>query len=363
MRSIGLKSIMASHSMSFGISLFTNVKALTKRPSLLNQHSYKRLRPAIYPTTSKTRTIMNVSTQEASKQPQLQPFKLALCQTPVVNDKQKNLSVVTDYLNRAKEGGAKLAVLPECFNCPYGTKFFDDYAETLPEVGTKHDDVHISPSLKMLQTTAVQTGMYIIGGSVPERAADGTLYNTSLSVSPEGTVVAKHRKAHLFDIDVPGGIRFKESDVLSAGSSATAFAAPSLNCTIGVGICYDVRFPELAMVQARDLGAKILVYPGAFNMTTGPAHWELLMRARAVDNQVFFAACSPSRDEDGDGYKAYGHSMVVDPWGNVVAGTNEKPGIVFADIGLAKLESVRNAIPTSKQRRADIYRLEYVAKS
>ena len=108
---------------------------------------------------------------------------------------------------------------------------------------------------------AQQTGMYIIGGSIPEIDAD-KIYNTSLTVSPSGALLAKHRKAHLFDIDVPGKITFKESDVLSPGNHATVFKAPELSCSIGVAICYDVRFPELAMIQAREYGASLLVFPG-----------------------------------------------------------------------------------------------------
>lgn len=288
-------------------------------------------------------------------------FMIALCQTPVTPDKEKNLSVARDYLLRAHAAGAKLAVLPECFNCPYDTACFRDYAEELPAVGFKPSEAHSSPSLQMLQTTAQETEMYIVGGSVPEISADGKVYNCSLSVSPDGALVAKHRKVHLFDIDVPGGIRFKESDVLSPGASATAFDAHDVSCTVGVGICYDVRFPEMAMIQTRDLGAKLLVFPGAFNMTTGPAHWELLLRARALDNQVFVAACSPSRNESNGGYTAWGHSMVVDPWGTVLASAEEKPEMVLTKIDLGRLDGVRNAIPTSKQRRGDIYKLQYVA--
>ncbi|CDF37581.1 nitrilase [Chondrus crispus] len=292
--------------------------------------------------------------------PPASPFKLALCQTPVTLDKEENIAVARDYLMRAAAAGASLAVLPECFNCPYDTACFREYAEELPAVGFKPTEDHSSPSLKMLRQTAQETKMFIVGGSVPEIANDGNIYNSSLSVSPDGTVVAKHRKAHLFDIDVPGGIRFKESDVLSPGGSATAFFAPEIDCTVGVGICYDVRFPELAMLQARELGAKVLVFPGAFNMTTGPAHWELLLRGRALDNQVFVAACSPSRSEGGDGYTAWGHSMVVDPWGTVLASADEKPALVVTTIDLGRLDTVRKSIPTSQQRREDIYRLQSV---
>lgn len=201
--------------------------------------------------------------------------------------------------------------------------------------------------------------MYIIGGSVPEIDVEGKVFNTSMSISPKGDLIAKHRKAHLFDIDVPGGICFKESDVLSPGNSATAFDAPSLGCKIGVSICYDVRFPELAMVQSRDLGATLLVLPGAFNMTTGPAHWELLLRSRALDNQVFVAACSPARDENG-GYVAWGHSMVVDPWGKVLESAEEGESLVVCEIDLTRVKEVRGAVPTGMQRRVDMYRTSYL---
>ncbi|PXF45130.1 Omega-amidase NIT2-B [Gracilariopsis chorda] len=288
-----------------------------------------------------------------------QAFKLALCQMLVTDDKTANLEKAADFLRRAKQADAKIAVLPECFQCPYDTACFRAYSETLPDPPYPVSKQHESPSLKVLQDLAQETGMYIVGGSVPE-ISEGKVYNTSMTVSPTGGLIAKHRKTHLFDIDVPGGIKFKESDALTAGDSATAFHIPELSLTAGVAICYDMRFPELAMVQARQLNASLLIYPGAFNLTTGPAHWELLIRARALDNQVFVAACSPARATSGDGYKAWGHSMVVDPWGKVVASTEEKESLVIADIHLSRVEQVRKAIPTSKQRRRDVYTLEYL---
>lgn len=212
----------------------------------------------------------------------------------------------------------------------------------------------------MLQEEAVKdAGMYIIGGSVPEVDQHGRVYNCSMSVSPQGVLVAKHRKLHMFDIDVPGGIKFTESDVLSAGGDVTVFEAPQLNCNIGIGICYDVRFAELAMVMTRRHAVQLLVYPGAFNMTTGPMHWELLMRARALDNQVYVVGCSPARDER-EGYVAWGHSMLVDPWGKVLVEAGSEPDLVIAEVDLAQLAAARRAIPVGKQRRDDIYRLQYV---
>lgn len=176
--------------------------------------------------------------------------------------------------------------------------------------------------------------------------------------SPSGDILAKHRKMHLFDIDIPGKITFKESDTLSAGDSLTMFDTPYGKC--GVGICYDMRFPHLAMLM-RDAGCKMLFYPGAFNMTTGPAHWELLQRARALDTQSYVATISPARNPD-SGYQAWGHSTVVNPWGEVEATTVERPAIVYADLALARVEEVRAQIPVSVQWRKDIYSLEWKGK-
>lgn len=291
-------------------------------------------------------------------------FKIALCQMPVTASKPENLETARDFLIRAKSTGAALAVLPECFNCPYDTACFEEYAEPLPEPSTQDPPtvaaVKASPSLSMLLNVAASTAMHVIGGSIPEVDDNGNLYNTSLTVSPFGKVLAKHRKAHLFDINVPGRITFKESAVLSPGNAATSFHVDELGVNVGISICYDVRFPEFTAIQAQKLGTQLLVLPGAFNLTTGPAHWELLLRARALDNQIFVAACSPARATSGEGYKAWGHSMVVDPWGTVLASATEVPEIVTTDIDLARVHEIRTNIPTSKQRRLDIYNLQHV---
>ncbi|PIK32904.1 putative omega-amidase NIT2 isoform X4, partial [Apostichopus japonicus] len=127
---------------------------------------------------------------------------------------------------------------------------------------------------------------------------------------PEGKMIAKHRKMHLFDIDIPGKIKFKESEVLHPGSKFTTFETPF--CKVGIGICYDMRFAELAQIY-KNLGCKLIVYPGAFNMTTGEAHWEAIQRGRAIDNQLYVATVSPARDVDAT-YIAWGHSTIVSPW-------------------------------------------------
>merc|ERR1711935_764786 len=184
---------------------------------------------------------------------------------------------------------------------------------------------------------------------------DGKLYNTSTVWCPEGHLVATHRKVHLFDIDVPGKITFKESDTLTAGDSPTTFDTPFGK--VGVAICYDIRFPELSMLMAQ-AGCKMIIYPGAFNMTTGPAHWQLLQRARAVDHQLYVAAVSPARSKIKEDYQAWGHSSVISPWGDVVAEiTDEAQGqhVVVTELDFDNVDEFRSSVPTSLQKRFDIY--------
>lgn len=210
----------------------------------------------------------------------------------------------------------------------------------------------------MLLEVARAKGVYICGGTIPER--QGTkIYNTCICVGPTGQVLGKHRKVHLFDIDIPGKITFRESDTLTAGDQATVFDTKWGK--IGVGVCYDIRFPELSMLM-RERGCKVLLYPGAFNTTTGPKHWELLQRGRAVDTQSFVCTISPSR-LPGFSYQAWGHSTVVSPWGEVLATTGHEPATVHAELNLAQVEEFRSGVPISKQKRHDMYRLEQPSKT
>ncbi|ORY96443.1 carbon-nitrogen hydrolase [Syncephalastrum racemosum] len=268
-------------------------------------------------------------------------FKLALIQLGNTGaDKAHNIQHARSKVLEAAQNGANVVVLPECFNSPYGTQFFDEYAEELSN----------SPTVNMLSSVAKETGIYLFGGSIPERSG-GKLYNTLTVYDPQGTMIATHRKVHLFDIDVPGKIRFIESETLSPGDSLTM--VDTKYGKIGAGICYDIRFPEMAMIAARK-GCIAMLYPGAFNMTTGPMHWELLQRARAVDNQIYVAACSPARDMAAS-YHAWGHSTVVDPTGMVVATCEESETIVYADVDPEQVNTIRTSIPLYNQRRFDIY--------
>ncbi|EDQ92339.1 uncharacterized protein MONBRDRAFT_14153 [Monosiga brevicollis MX1] len=267
--------------------------------------------------------------------------RIALAQLQVTSNKQQNIEGAVRAIAEAAKAGARLVTLPECFNCPYGTKYFGTYAEPIP-----------GESTAALSRAAKENGVYVVGGSIPERAAD-KLYNTCTVFNPDGDLIATHRKIHLFDIDIPGKITFKESETLSPGDAPTMFKTDFGH--VGVGICYDMRFPELAQLYAEQ-GCSLLLYPGAFNMTTGPAHWELLQRGRALDNQLFVATASPARNASAD-YQAWGHSSCVDPWGTVIATTDEQPGLVYADLDMSKVSEVRHNIPIREQKRHDLYRL------
>ncbi|PYI29250.1 nitrilase family protein [Aspergillus indologenus CBS 114.80] len=278
------------------------------------------------------------------------PLKLALVQLASGADKAVNLAHARSKVLEAANAGASLIVLPECFNSPYGTQFFPKYAETLlPSPPTKEQ----SPSYHALAAIAAEAKAYLVGGSIPElEPATNQYYNTSLVFSPSGALIGTHRKTHLFDIDIPGKITFKESEVLSPGNQLTVVDLPDYG-KIGLAICYDIRFPEAAMIAARK-GAFLLVYPGAFNTTTGPLHWSLLARGRAVDNQVYTALCSPARDLEAS-YHAWGHSLIVDPSAKVLAETEEKEDIIYADLDDETIQSTRKGIPIYTQRRFDLY--------
>ena len=200
---------------------------------------------------------------------------------------------------------------------------------------------------------AKETKTYLLGGSIPEYVPENKkYYNTSLLFSPEGSLLTTHRKVHLFDIDIPGKITFRESDVLSPGNKVTLVDIPPYG-KIGIAICYDIRFPELATIAARK-GCFLLLYPGAFNLTTGPLHWSLQARARAMDNQLYVALCSPARDMEAT-YHAYGHSMAVDPNAQVLVEAEEGEETVYADLTETAIEETRKGIPLVTQRRFDVY--------
>ncbi|MBO7211361.1 MAG: carbon-nitrogen hydrolase family protein [Methanobrevibacter sp.] len=275
-------------------------------------------------------------------------IKIALCQMNVVDNKEKNIEKAIQMIKESKKQGADLAVLPEMFNCPYENEKFIEYAEILE--GSK--------TLKEIANIAKEENIHVLAGSVPELERDDdeeseSIYNTAVFFDNDGKQLGKHRKMHLFDIDVKGKIYFKESDTLSAGNEFTIIKTDL--ATIGIGICYDIRFVELSRIMAMN-GAEILIFPGAFNLTTGPAHWEILFRSRALDNQTFAIGVAPALDEDAS-YNSYGHSIAVNPWGEVIEELDYSEELKIVEIDLDEIKRVREEIPVLKNRRSDLYEI------
>ncbi len=266
-------------------------------------------------------------------------FRIGVCQLLSRTDKEENMQRAEEMVREAAAGGASVVVLPEVFQCPFGHEYFGPYSE--PRGGE---------SMQRMAAWAKELGVVLIGGSVTEQAGE-KLYNTSYIFDRDGSLLADYRKIHLFDVDIPGKMTFKESDSFESGSDLCVFDTDV--CRIGVAICYDLRFPELMRAMAKR-GAELIVLPAKFTTPTGEAHWELLTRTRALDNELFFAACCGARAPDG---QPYGHSMVIGPYGDIKASCGEEETVLFCDIDLTEVGAVRAQIPAFTGLRDDIYRV------
>lgn len=266
-------------------------------------------------------------------------MKFALIQMPITKDKQENLQTARRYIAQAAAAGARVAVLPEMFCCPYSNSAFPVFAEEAD-----------GPLCAALAQTAKENALTLVAGSIPERCGD-KLYNTSFVFDENGRQIARHRKIHLFDAHIDGGQHFRESAVLSPGCQPTIFTVDGIR--IGLCICFDIRFPELFRAMALD-GARAVIVPAAFNMTTGPLHWELSFRMRAVDNQLFTLGAAPARDT-ARSYVSYAHSIVCSPWGTPIADAGTEPNLLLVDIDFAEVDRVRQQLPLLSARRPDVY--------
>lgn len=266
-------------------------------------------------------------------------FKLAVVQIRTELDKVLTMEKAERMIKEAAENGANVVVLPEMYNCPYSGEYFKPFANR--ENGE---------SIEAMSRWSKENGIILVGGTIPEREGD-KLYNTCFVFDKEGRIIAKHRKAHLFDVDIEGGVRFKESNSFAAGNEITVFDTEYGK--MGVIVCFDIRFPELVRTMAKR-GAELILCPAQFNMTTGPRHWELTIRARAMDNEIYFVGASAARFE-GFAYECWGHSTVADPFGMVEASCDEKEQILYCDIDLNEVDSVRRQLPTFLNLREDLY--------
>ena len=271
-------------------------------------------------------------------------IKIASFQLKVCEDKYANIEKLAELVGDGAAEGADILSLGEIWNSPYQTDLFPVNAE--PEQGD---------SWLALSTIARKNGIYVVGGSIPELGDDGNIYNTCYVFDRQGNQIGKHRKVHLFDIYAHGEQVFKESDTLTAGNSFDTFETEWGK--MAVNICFDIRFPESSRIPALN-GAKVIFNPASFNMTTGPAHWEVAFRQRAIENQVYMVGTADAQNPDA-GYLSYGHSIITDPWGRVLMQMDEKEGCNITEIDLDYIDEVRQKLPLLSARRTDVYELCY----
>lgn len=257
-------------------------------------------------------------------------MKIALIQMSGFLEKEKTIEKMIFKVREAAKKDVDIIVLPEMWNCPYGTKFFREYGETKD-----------GRSVAEMSNLAKELGVYIFGGTISEIKKD-KIYNTCFIFNRQGERIGEHRKKHLFDVDIKGKMKFKESEVLSSGNKLTVVDTEFGK--IGVAVCFDIRFVDDFSYMTKNMGAKMFIVPAAFNATTGPIFWEAIMRGRAIDNQVFIAACAPARDKDAP-YAAYGHSCIINPWGEVLEMLELEESIIYMDLDITSVDSARVQIP------------------
>ena len=254
-------------------------------------------------------------------------------------DLAANLAVCRDVAGQAADQGARLVVLPECFSFlgrGEGDKLA--IAEDLASPG---------PVLDTLRELATRHRIWVVGGGTPERVPGDAkrTYNTAVVVDPRGQLVARYRKIHLFDVEIPGGATLRESDATAPGTEAVLVEIDGAK--VGITICYDVRFPELYRELVLDRGAEVVLVPAAFTAHTGAAHWHLLLRARAVEDQAWVVA--PAQwGRHNDKRESYGHTLIVDPWGTIVAERAEGDGAVVATLDGATVGKRRAQMPCAR---------------
>ena len=281
-------------------------------------------------------------------------MRVAAIQTTAGVDRAANLTAAQALVEEAADAGAALVVLPEYFSVAGTPEVLARWAEDLE-----------GPTMAWASALAARLGIHLVAGSIPERARseDGRLSNTSCLIAPDGALIAIYRKIHLFDVALRG-VAFRESDTIAPGDEvvvaslgpADPHEPDALAPVLGLSLCYDIRFPEIYRMMALD-GATIVAVPAAFTAATGPAHWELLLRARAVEDQVFVIGAGQVGTLPPGMPRCHGHSMIVDPWGVVLAErTGPDPGIVVADLDMGALADVRSRLPVLANRQPGAYR-------
>lgn len=279
-------------------------------------------------------------------------MRVAAVQLNSTADLGRNLETAERLVRDAAGDGAALVALPEKWNLLGSADDLREGAEPLD-----------GPTLTAVSGWARELGVAVLAGSIPERVEGADrLANTSVLFDREGDVAATYRKIHMFDVEV-GGVRYRESETEAPGdeivvADVDAGAEP---LALGLTICYDLRFPELYRILAVR-GARALAVPSAFTATTGRDHWDVLVRARAIENQAFVIAPNQTGEAPPQ-YRSHGHSLIVDPWGRVLAGAGSEPGFIAADLDLAEQDRVRETLPSLANRRPSSYRWPQLAEA
>ena len=265
---------------------------------------------------------------------------VAAIQMSSTPNKDENLHTAERLIRSAVSSGAGLVALPELWSCHGLEKVYRENAEPVP-----------GPTTEFLGSLASELGIYVLGGSILETDPNSTkLHNTSTFFGPDGVMSAVYRKIHLFDVRAPDRA-YLESETIEPGTEIVTAKAGAVS--IGLSVCYDLRFPELYRLLALR-GAEVLAVPSAFTLQTGKDHWELLLRARAVENQAFVIA--PAQwGKKADGRWTYGRSMIIDPWGTVLAQCPDRDGLALAILDLDYLDRFREEFPALKNRRPESY--------
>ena len=264
-------------------------------------------------------------------------FIAAAIQMLASPDREANLKEAEARVREAAARGAKVVALPEVFNWRGDKKEERRNAEPIP-----------GPTTALMGRLAGELKIYLLSGSLLEEIPGGSkAYNTSLLFAPSGNIIARYRKIHLFDVAIENGVSTVESETRQPGEEVVV--AETDFCPMGLTVCYDLRFPELyrALVSK---GAQVIFVPSAFTALTGEAHWEPLLRARAIENQVYIIA--PDQiGKNPKSFATYGNSMVVDPWGRVLARASDFPGVISAEVDLTYLKKVRAELPALDHRK------------